>query len=786
MLVDNALPHPFADLSDIFHSDLFSPSLSSSSIPQSTPSTGNNSNSTHNNPTSSTSASPPSSSSRASSPSSPYTGLLTPPQGPLPTTFPEIQDGSQDAFMSIFTDEDLQAAKSSSPSTSTSTSSSNPYDFMGMNMGFTDMPGMGINMGINGMSLMPMEGYGMDPMMMMGDMSLSSIDMMMPMMLTQPEPVMGIDPQLVGSPTDSSPSEAKENEQEGEKEDQEEKLTLTIAPVKVGGHGKNRRGTVQSGGVVKKAAQPPLITKELSPPPPPPPAAVISKPPASTSPTSPTAAKAKPAQKPKKAAVPASVAGTPGPDDDDDDDHELPQDWRPPPEVFAKMTSKEKRQLRNKISARNFRVRRKEYISTLEGDIAERDRVLDAIRTELGSTKDENRALRQEIEALKRTLLDGRGAGINLPPPAPLPDTSAAASLAAAPSSTTTSTSTQNIIAPNTQKDLPTSPRLRGTGSAFWGGAMGGIGITPVHATFVPEVALGRKENINPAMNANANGNTNGNGKNENVSVTAAVGKLGGFDGFADLNPFTMKTLDAYRMHLWGKMAQQQQQHSAHQHHQQQHQQHQQNAYHHPTGLASSLKPMYFSSSSPSSSSSSPSSTGKIPPVGYGSTLSALLSGKQAYPSPPTSPKMGGKVPLSFNSNKEKEREREQQQQAAIIAAMASQTLLKKLGSAFWDAFSGSSSSPLPASSSSLSQKNWDAEKVRKVLEGKAVVRVVDVEPVPSLPSPPPPVQVPSTMRAGGASVGRREGEKEKKCGSSLVCDILEESMRSLTLGKKM
>jgi bZIP-type transcription factor MBZ1 len=34
-----------------------------------------------------------------------------------------------------------------------------------------------------------------------------------------------------------------------------------------------------------------------------------------------------------------------------------------PPEVFAKMTSKEKRQLRNKISARNFRVRRKgEYI----------------------------------------------------------------------------------------------------------------------------------------------------------------------------------------------------------------------------------------------------------------------------------------------------------------------------------------------------------------------------------------------------------------------------------------
>jgi hypothetical protein len=34
-------------------------------------------------------------------------------------------------------------------------------------------------------------------------------------------------------------------------------------------------------------------------------------------------------------------------------------DWRPDPETLKKMTSKERRQLRNKISARNFRVRRK-------------------------------------------------------------------------------------------------------------------------------------------------------------------------------------------------------------------------------------------------------------------------------------------------------------------------------------------------------------------------------------------------------------------------------------------
>lgn len=39
--------------------------------------------------------------------------------------------------------------------------------------------------------------------------------------------------------------------------------------------------------------------------------------------------------------------------------NEKDDEWRPSPEEYAKMSSKEKRQLRNKISARNFRVRRK-------------------------------------------------------------------------------------------------------------------------------------------------------------------------------------------------------------------------------------------------------------------------------------------------------------------------------------------------------------------------------------------------------------------------------------------
>jgi hypothetical protein len=42
-----------------------------------------------------------------------------------------------------------------------------------------------------------------------------------------------------------------------------------------------------------------------------------------------------------------------------DREEEKDDDWRPSPEEYKKLSSKEKRQLRNKISARNFRVRRK-------------------------------------------------------------------------------------------------------------------------------------------------------------------------------------------------------------------------------------------------------------------------------------------------------------------------------------------------------------------------------------------------------------------------------------------
>lgn len=77
-------------------------------------------------------------------------------------------------------------------------------------------------------------------------------------------------------------------------------------------------------------------------------------------------------------------------DEDLDDD----DSWRPSPEEYKKLSSKEKRQLRNKLSARAFRTRRKDYIGTLEGHIKDRDSVIDEIKTELIHSRMENQDLR--------------------------------------------------------------------------------------------------------------------------------------------------------------------------------------------------------------------------------------------------------------------------------------------------------------------------------------------------------------------------------------------------------
>lgn len=233
-------------------------------------------------------------------------------------------------------------------------------------------------------------------------------------------------------------------------------------------------------------------------------------------------------------------------------------------------------------------------------------------------------------------------------------------------------------------------------------------------------------------------------------------------------------------MHLWGKMAAQQQQ--------------SQQPHHHSTsttsnsGLASNLRPLYFSASNKPN----------LPSAYGGTALSALLSGKHnvssySYSPPSTSSSLPGS-PVLGPRNPAKEQQREKEQQQAMLAAMASQTVFRKLGSAFWDAFTGSSSSTSSlASSSSASSPspyyhhsgNWDQDKVQRVLEGKAVLRVVDVEPptATAAAAAPTPVSAPASPRISAKRV-QDDGTAKRCSATAAVCDILEESMRSLTLGK--
>ncbi|KAF9260618.1 hypothetical protein L218DRAFT_974327 [Marasmius fiardii PR-910] len=691
---------------------------------------------------------------------------------------------------------------------------------------------------------------------------------------------MAIDPQLVDSPIESATRDHENSDDEGEEKASSKKAsspepTITITPVKVGGHGKSRKGTVQSGGITKK--HPSTPSTPLS--------SATSTPPASSTAT---ASKNKENLAAKKG--PSSSAAS---DQDKDEDDDLPADWRPPPEVFQKMTSKEKRQLRNKISARNFRVRRKEYISTLELDIAERDRLLQAIRSELGSTQSENLALRQEIAALKKVLLEGRqltpaqmasspqatvmvkgaGEGMNinlnavngvtledfLPPPAPLPERSAAdeilARAAAAVSSSPSNASSATLVTPNTQKDVSLSSQQ----AAFWGGVGGyghgfglGGGVTPVHTVLMPEMSTAGlrhqqqedlnvskwvrdvlaaqaqasmeeeeeqshhhhrrlQENMNPALN----------GSMEDVEEQNTESPE--FEKWVDDNTFTMKSIDAYRMHLWTKMA------ASHQPsntrttkytppssppsppaqspaqsptimHKKYHpdrisspspfapfpSQSSSPPSHYLTSphlinpkaqlsnrsLASQLKPHYFMSSQKANLATSSTSPPSLSPLSkmlgtglLGTGVGSGLTKKQSTSMPSTTATA-----------------EQQQMMYAATATLASQTLLGKLGGAFWDAFSGGSGSSKPSGSSGVAGRSWDADKVRKVLEGKAVVRVVDVDDVKS----------PHLIQK---DVGvKKEVVASPVLGPSLVrkdnasCDPtewLEEKMKHLSLAKK-
>lgn len=267
----------------------------------------------------------------------------------------------------------------------------------------------------------------------------------------------------------------------------------------------------------------------------------------------------------------------------------------------------------------------------------------------------------------------------------------------------------------NTRKDISNKADAR----AFWGGAapLGG-GVTPVHTTLIPELPfpaspfgsfastlagkpasrsssiLASLDNINPLMNAPA-------------PPVEKPAPLRPFDGLNDPFHLTFKTMDPYRMQLWNNVARQRP--MAQPLIMQQPLSNNTNLFAR-TSLAQAMQPLYLSE--PASKPSASTTPAAKP------SLFGLLGTKGLVTPPPTpAPSVVHTIPGVTP-------------QTAYMATLASQTIISRMTSAFWDAFSGtgapSVSARLPAPGGAL--PNWDVDKVRKVLEGKAVVRVVDVD----------------------------------------------------------
>ncbi|KAI9808103.1 MAG: hypothetical protein M1825_004560 [Sarcosagium campestre] len=146
-------------------------------------------------------------------------------------------------------------------------------------------------------------------------------------------------------------------------------------------------------------------------------------------------------------------------------------------EEGKKLSSKERRQLRNKVSARAFRSRRKEYIGQLEAEIA-------AKVNEANDVRAENHALREEntrLSDLTRMLLSSPAFSGFLDN---LSNSGAAAATAVAepPVPTAESTSRSEPIRPNTRKDA--NPRTVAQQQQAQASKQGG---THVGMTFVPD-----------------------------------------------------------------------------------------------------------------------------------------------------------------------------------------------------------------------------------------------------------------------------------------------------------
>ena len=223
------------------------------------------------------------------------------------------------------------------------------------------------------------------------------------------------------------------------------------------------------------------------------------------------------------------------------------------------------------------------------------------------------------------------------------------------------------VTRPNRNKDLPSSGSTRG----FWGGATMG-GTTSVHTTLIPDFDISTlsgksrllQENLNPLLNSIPAS------KEDNAPHLPLFSS--GLDG---LHNFTFKGLDGDRLQLWSRMARE---HGAAQ-----------------VARDKSASPASSFHSSLGSSGYSPTSALSHFSV---SPLFLLSPNKAGLPA-------GRKEPTNALTPTPSQ---------AVLASSISNTISGKLMGALWTAFAPKST--------------LDLDKVKKVLEGKAELRVVDVE----------------------------------------------------------
>ncbi|MCJ1395479.1 hypothetical protein MMC18_008365 [Xylographa bjoerkii] len=138
-------------------------------------------------------------------------------------------------------------------------------------------------------------------------------------------------------------------------------------------------------------------------------------------------------------------------------------------EEGKKLSSKERRQLRNKVSARAFRSRRKEYIGQLEGELAVKGKEADDLRSENDALKAENTRLTD----LTRMLLSSSAFSSFLND---LSNNGLPAAPVHTPSSATSSASSHQQVQP-VRKDA--NPNQRQFQNQIQGGAQIGMALVP-------------------------------------------------------------------------------------------------------------------------------------------------------------------------------------------------------------------------------------------------------------------------------------------------------------------